>query len=407
MNMKAIKVLMAALLLTGLFACQGQKETEPTDQKAKYIFLFIGDGMGHAQMALAESYLSYKAGKLGGEQVSFTQFPYLGTCSTYSMDWSVTCSAASGTAIATGTKTNNNYLGVDVDGKPLESIAYVLKRDGYKIGIMTSVQVNHATPGAFYAHNIDRGNYYEISKEIAESGFDFFGGSGFYRPRGKEGNDQPANEYLEERGYKVCYGTEEFNSNASSTDKIVFIQENGREDTDFYVSKGREAEEIGTDQMLSLALDYLGDEQPFFIMCEGGEIDWASHGNKTMSAVHEILDLDAAVKVALEFYNKHPEETLIIVTADHATGGAVLGQGKDWIPENFRWDMLEEEWITSGGNSKLTYEQNKALNDRAQIGWTTGNHTGEPVPIYAIGKGAEKFCGRMENTDIKGKILGE
>ena len=100
MNMKAIKVLMVALLLTGLFACQGQKETEPTDQKAKYIFLFIGDGMGHAQMALAESYLSYKAGKLGGEQVSFTRFPYLGTCSTYSMDWSVTCSAASGTAIA-------------------------------------------------------------------------------------------------------------------------------------------------------------------------------------------------------------------------------------------------------------------------------------------------------------------
>ncbi len=405
--MKTFRILIAAFMLTAMFACQAQKETESTDQKAKYIFLFIGDGMGHSQMALAESYLSYKANKLGGEQLSFTQFPYLGTCTTHSMDWNVTCSSAAGTAIATGTKTNNNYLGVDVNGEPLESIAFQLKRDGYKIGIMSSVQVNHATPASFYAHNIDRGDYYEISKEIAQSGFEFFGGSGFYRPRGKEGNDQPTNEYLEERGYKVCYGTQEFNSNASTTEKIVFIQENGREDTDFYEANGATAEEIGTDQMLSLALNYLGDEKPFFIMCEGGEIDWAAHGNKTMSTVYEILDMDAAVKVALEFYEKHPEETLIIVTADHATGGVTLGQGPDWIPENFRWDLLEQEWISSGGHSKLTKEENKALNDRSQIGWTTGNHTGDPVPIYAVGKGAEKFCGRMDNTDIKGKILGE
>jgi alkaline phosphatase len=159
--------------------------------------------------------------------------------------------------------------------------------------------------------------------------------------------------------------------------------------------------------MLTLALEYLGEEDPFFIMCEGGEIDWAAHENKTMAMVHEVLDLDRAVQVAVEFYEKHPDETLIVVTADHETGGAVLGQGPKWIPENFRWDLLEQQWIESNGQSVLSKEENKALNDRCQIGWTTANHSGSPVPIYAIGKGAERFCGRMDNTDIRGKILGE
>lgn len=404
--MKSLKVLFAVLVVLGLYGCQGHKE-DSAEGKAKYIFLMIGDGMGHPQMALTESYLSYKAGKLGGEQLSFTKFPYLGTCSTHSMDWSVTCSSASGTAIATGSKTNNNYIGVDVNGEPLESIAYQLKREGYKIGIMSSVQVNHATPGSFYAHNISRSDYYEISKEIANTGFEFFGGSGFYKPRGPEGKDQPTKEYLEERGYKVCYGTKEFHSNASSTENIVFIQENGREDTAFYEADGATAEEIGTDEMLTLALDYLGDEKPFFIMVEGGEIDWAAHGNKTMATVHEVLDFNRAVEVALKFYEAHPDETLIVVTADHETGGVTLGQGPDWRPENFRWDLLEQQWEESEGKSVLSKEENKALNDRCQIGWTTENHTGSPVPIYAIGKGAERFCGRMDNTDIKGKILGE
>ena len=396
----------AVLVVLGLYSCQGQNK-DSAEGKAKYIFLMIGDGMGHPQMALAESYLSYKAGKLGGEQLSFTKFPYLGTCTTHSMDWSVTCSSASGTAIATGIKTNNNYIGVDANGKPLESIAYQIKREGYKIGIMSSVQVNHATPASFYAHNVNREDYYEISKEIANTGFEFFGGSGFYIPCGPEGKDQPTNEYLEERGYKVCYGMKEFESNSGNTDKIIFIQENGREDTAFYEADGATEEEIGTDEMLALALDYLGDAEPFFIRVEGGQIDWAAHENNTMATVQEVLDFDRAVEVALKFYEAHPEETLIVVTADHETGGVTLGQGPDWRPENFRWDLLEQQWEESEGKSVLSKEDNKALNDRCQIGWTTANHTGAPVPIYAIGKGAERFCGRMDNTDIKGKILGE
>lgn len=387
-----------------LAACQNTN-----DSKAKYIFILIGDGMGHAQIALAESYLSYKADKLGGEQVSFTKFPVYGTCTTHSMDYSVTCSAASGTAIACGKKTYNNYLGIDVNGEPLESIAYTLKNEGYKVAITSNVQVNHATPAAFYAHQNNRNNYYEISSEIPNSGFDFFAGSGFYEPRGKEGeNREPINSYIESYGYKVCYGMDEYNAAKDSAEKIVFIQESGRrEDTDFYVSNGKDETDISLEQMLNLSIEFLGDDKPFFIMCEGGEIDWAGHENKTMEVVRHILDFEKAVDVAVNFYNKHPEETLIIVTADHETGGAVLGQGFEWIPENFRWDLLENQWKESNGKATLTFEENKALNDRAQIGWTTSNHTGAPVPVFAKGKGAERFQGRIDNSDIKGLILGK
>lgn len=404
MEMKTIFKLITAVIasMMCLTSCQNN------DTKAKYIFLLIGDGMGHAQIALTESYLSYKADKLGGEQVSFTKFPIYGTCTTHAMDYSVTCSAASGTAISCGQKTNNNYLGVDVEGKPLRSIAKELKDEGYKIAITTNVQVNHATPGAFYAHQNDRNNYYEISSEIPGSGFDFFAGSGFYEPYGKDGeNKEHIATVLEKEGYQVCYGLSEYNEAKSTTDNIVFIQESGRNETDFYVSNGKNEKDISLAEIVGLALDFLGDEEPFFVMCEGGEIDWAAHENKTMETVRQILDFEKAVDVALEFYEKHPDETLIIVTADHETGGAVLGQGFEWIPENFRWDLIEKQWTETQGKTTLSFEENKALNDRAQIGWTTNNHTGAPVPVFAKGKGSERFQGRMDNSDIKGKILGE
>ena len=399
--------MMAAAILSVFFLAGCQNNDQ--NGKAKYIFLLIGDGMGHAQISLAESYLSYKAGKLGGEQVSFTKFPVYGTCTTHSMDYSVTCSSASGTAIACGQKTNNNYIGVDVDGQPLKSVAAELKEEGYKVAITSSVQVNHATPGSFYAHQIDRNYYYEIAAEIPSSGFDFFAGSGFQEPRGQEGeNREHVGEVIERGGYKVCYGLDEYKAAKNDTDKMVFIQESGRkEDTDFYVSNGKEEEDITLGEMLNLAIDFLGEDEPFFIMCEGGAIDWAAHENLTMETVRQILDFEKAVDAALEFYNRHPDETLIIVTADHETGGAVLGQGFRWIPENFRWDLIEAKWNESEGKIPLPFDQNKALNDRSQIGWTTSNHTGSPVPVFAKGKGAENFQGRMDNSEFKNKILGK
>lgn len=407
--MKITRVIAAILsIVITLASSQFTSEAKrKKDDKAKYIFLFIGDGMGMGQVSLTESYLSYKAGKLGGEQLSFTKFPYLALCNTYSANRNITCSAAAGTAIACGEKTNNEYIGVDPDGKPLESIAYVLHNQGYNVGIMTTVPVNHATPAAFYGHNSSRYGYYEISQEIVSSGFEFFGGSGFYNYKGRN-NDKPAVDiYIEGNGYDVCYGTKEFSTRDRSRD-IVFIQESGREtNPENYVSDGAEESGVELYEMLQMGLEVLGDENPFFIMCEGGNIDWAAHDNKTMTTVMEVVAFDKAIREAIKFYNEHPEETLIIVTADHETGGVSIGEGKDWRPEIIDWPMLEKHWFESGEKNVLGYEENREMNKKALIGWTSSHHTAARVPAFAIGKGAEKFHGIIENTDIKGKILGE
>lgn len=377
------------------------------DNKAKYIFLFIGDGMGMGQVTLADSYLSYKAGELGGEQLAFSKFPYLALCNTYSANRNITCSAAAGTAIACGEKTNNEHIGVNPEGKPLESIAYVLHDKGYNVGIMTTVPVNHATPAAFYGHNSSRYGYYDISREIVDSGFEFFGGSGFYNYKGREGDKPAVDIYIEENGYDVCYGPKEFKARDKDRN-IVFIQESGREtDPENYVSDGAEECDVEIAEMLEMGMEVLGDDEPFFIMCEGGNIDWAAHDNKTMTTVMEIISFDKAVQRALEFYEEHPDETLIVVTADHETGGVSIGEGKDWRPEIIDWEMLEKHWYESGEKNVLGYEENREMNRKALIGWTSSHHTAARVPAFAIGKGAERFHGIIENTDIKGKILGE
>lgn len=398
---KALAAFTAIGTLVAFNSCCGNRASGDNG-RAKYIFVFIGDGMGAGHAAVAESYLSHKEGKLGGEQLCFTGFPVLGLCTTYSADHHVTCSSASGTAIACGTKTNNGFLGIDPEGNRLKSIAYDLKEDGYKIGIMSSVPVNHATPASFYAHNTDREDYYSISMEIPATGFDFFGGSGFLQYNGKDGKSEPTPQVLEDEGYNVCFGEAEFRDKMDSTAHIVFIQPSGKqENADNYEVEGLEENDSRLAEMLQMSLDFLGDENPFFIMCEGGEIDWAAHSNMTMPMIDAILRFDEAVATAYDFYKEHPDETLIIVTADHETGGITLGSKGSYSVD---WDIYEN---ASKDGKKMSAAENIKLNDAGHIGWTTDNHTGAPVPVYAIGKGAERFAGRIDNTEIKGKILGE
>lgn len=371
--------------------------------------------MGASHVAVTESYLSYKEGKLGGEQLLMTQFPYYGMATTHSANRNVTCSSAAGTAIACGVKTNNGTVGVDKDSVRVESIATMLKEEGYKVGLLTTVPINHATPAAFYAHSVKRTDYYGISCDIPASGFDFFAGTGFLQFTGKDNDKESTEEFLERNGYTVSYGIEEFRKESVGKDKVVFCQSKNRgKSAGYYVSDGLEntgveSEEPGADmtdatmpEMLELALEYLGDEKPFFIMGEGGIIDWASHENRTMSTVENVLDFDAAIKVAYEFYKKHPKKTLIVVTADHETGGLTLGAGRATI----NWKALEEQWIESGKKNILDAEANAELNKKCSIGWTTVKHAGGAVPVYAIGVGAEKFNGQIDNTEIMGKILG-
>ena len=183
--MRKLTIILAAIIaLASAASCNSQTNSNASEKKAKYVFLFIGDGMGATHVAVAESYLSYKAGQLGGEQLLMTTFPYYGTVTTHSANRYVTDSSAAGTAIACGEKANNGTVGINKDSLEIESVAHRLKMDGYNVGIISTVPINHATPSAFYAHNVNRNNGYEICQEIPESGFEFFAGAGFLEFKG-------------------------------------------------------------------------------------------------------------------------------------------------------------------------------------------------------------------------------
>ncbi len=401
---KFISIIILTALAFSFNSCCSNISKDTDTTKAKYIFLFIGDGMGATHVAVTESYLSHKAGKLGGEQLTMTQFPYHGTVTTHSANRHITCSSAAGTAIACGEKANNGTVGINKDSVNIKSVAYELQEEGYNIGILSTVPINHATPAAFYAHNVKRSNYYEIALDISESGFNYFASAGFLDLKGKDGEMESLDVVLENNGYTVCYGLEEFRNEAMNSEKAMFCQPSNKEDdAENYVSDAKTEEDATLAQMLELGMEYLGTDEPFFIMSEGGTIDWSAHDNRTMSTVADVIDFDNAIKVAYEFYLQHPEETLIIVTADHETGGLTLGCGSSTI----KWDRLEQQWIESGKKNTLDEDENREFNESCSIGWTTGSHTGGAVPIYSIGKGAEDFCGRLDNTEIKGRILGK
>ena len=380
------RIIIAALaVLCATGCCNTAREDS---NRAKYIFLFIGDGMGHDQIAATESYLAYKEGKTGGVgRLSFTGFPYTGAASTYSANRSITCSSAAGTAIATGCKTDNSMLGQTPDGEKLESIAKILKKEGYQIGIMSDGPINHATPASFYASAPSRDDYYEISRQIPDSGFDFFAGDGFLDFNGKDGNLEDTDIMIEAGGYTVCYGDSEYEQKKDSIRIILCQADNRKSDSKDYVVKETADEDFSLAEMLDVAVSRFGESgKPFFIMAEEGGVDWAGHSNLTMPLTEKVIELDDAVRRAYAFYVKHPDETLIIVTADHETGGITLGCGNSSM---IKWELLENGAPAPEGN----------------IGWSSTGHTGAPVPVFAVGKGAEEFTGWYDNTDISAKIM--
>ena len=267
MRKSITKYLAAILAVACCLSCS------KADKPAKYIFLFIGDGMGHENVSVAESYLSYKDGLIGGTQLCFTQFPYLGMADTYSANDRITDSSAGGTAIACGVKTNNGMLGVDPDGNPVYSFALDLQDRGYNIGIMSTVQVNHATPGSFYGHTKSRYDYYGITKEIPVAGYKFYGGQNFLNFNGNEGNDnserKPIPIYSAYR-YGIDLSveiTEEFyNAKKGKRSKMVYIAEPRGTITQQYESRDIKSQTVSEVSMFKSCMEYLGDKKPFFIL---------------------------------------------------------------------------------------------------------------------------------------------
>ena len=397
----------AILFVSASFAQAPSEGKEP--QKAKYVFLFIGDGMGFSHVALTEAYLAHKQGKMGSEPLQFTQFPVLGMATTYSASNIITCSSAAATALASGIKTNNNTVGIYPDSISVYQITYKLKDLGYKIGIMTSVTIDHATPAGFFGHNIRRNNYFPLAMELPESGFDFFGGGGFQGAAAKDIQDPEKQIYdkVAKYGYTVAYGLDEYKAKKTA-DKLILFQKADRKDKILPYVIDRKPDDLTLAQVVESAIDYLYEPsgKGFFIMAEGGKIDWAAHANDAAGTILETIDMDEAIKVAYEFYKQHPDETLIVVTADHETGGLGLGRkGYVYKPAVLDEAMKKftQEEITA--ETYMTREVLDTLSKQALIGWTTRSHTGVYVPVFAVGAGSPMFAGRIDNTDIPKNIM--
>lgn len=433
----------------------------------KYLFYFIGDGMGMGQVMAADTYRRIALGC--DTPMVMMQFPYSGILTTYSASSTVTDSAAAGTALATGHKTNNGVLGLNADSVAVNSIASILHDQGWGVGLVTSVAPDDATPGAFYAHVPNRGMYYEIGRQAADSGYEFIAGSCWRGATDKAGNPTDLLEYISSKGVDLV--TDVAKAGSSDKKRVFLYSDNPFNSSNVGFTIDSIPGALTLPEMTEAAIEHLMKVSPdkFFIMVEGGNIDHVGHGNDGATVAVEVINFDRALGKAYEFYKQHPEETVIIVTADHETGGMSIGNGHvgytshtEYIPyQRMSKDMFSrqgEELLKKGipsweevkqftaertglwsrvpvsekqekklralydkavaGNEKQSEEKTlyasysalaseifKVLNTNQGFGWTTGAHTGNPVPVYAIGKGMEQFAKWLDNTQIVPALL--
>ncbi len=432
-------------------------------QAPKYIFLYIGDGMGMGPVNAAETYNRMVLDN--EEPLLMNTFPVAGWCQTYSASAPVTDSAAAGTAISTGTKTRNGMLGMAPDTTSVTSVAAELFAAGWGVGIATSVAADDATPGAFYAHVPYRKMYADIDSAFAASGYQFLAGAGLQGLADADGNPTAAARAFTAEGITVVRGPE--NALAAVTGRKVLLNPEGSAPWNISYTIDSVSGVLSLPLIAESCLAHLQATSPerFFIMVEGGNIDHALHANDGGAAVKEILNFNDALEVAFEFYCAHPDETLILVTADHDTGGmalqwnAISGLGnidyqkvskeafstycKALLRDRriYPWDDMKEYLIENLGfynHVRISDEQDARLrqlfdatfelrntadqqtlyanfnafavevfrifNDATGFAFTTTGHSGNPVPLYAVGCGADLFKGFNNNIDIADRI---
>ena len=299
--------------------------------QAKYVFYFIGDGMGVNQVNGTEMYQAeLQNGRIGVEPLLFTQFPVATMATTFSATNSVTDSAAAGTALATGKKTYNSAISVGEDKNPIETVAEKAKKAGKKVGVTTSVSVDHATPAAFYAHQADRNMNYEIAVDLTKANFDFYAGGGFLKPdKTYDKKDAPSIfPIFEEAGYTVARGYSDYKAKSKDAGKMILIQEEGKDPSCLPYAIDRKSDDLTLAQITESAIDFLtkGKNKGFFLMVEGARIDKSAHNNDYSAVVREVLDFDKAVEAAIRFAEKDGN-TLVIISADHETGALALRDG--------------------------------------------------------------------------------
>ena len=394
MNWKRpLALTLAALSLgTTLAACSSNTETAATPTPAqtdatqqtadtvkapKYVFLFVGDGMSYPQIQSTSDFLGAlndedywqaapslddNGGAIldGPEYLNFMNFESVGSAVTYDSNSFAPDSASTATSLSTGHKTYSGTINMDETGTTAyETIAEkVHDQLGMKVGIISSVNINHATPAAFYAHQASRSNYYEIGLELVESGFEYFAGGALLKPTGAEEDQTDLYQLAEEAGYQVVKTQAE--AEAVTEGPVLIVDEHLADDDAMAYELDR------TDDMWALAdyvekgIEVLDNEKGFFMMCEGGKIDWACHANDAGSTIHDTQALADAVQVAIDFAAEHPEETLILVTGDHETGGLTIGfAGTDY---DTYLDLLENQKISYAkfdSDYVASYKENK------------------------------------------------
>jgi len=441
---------------------------------AKYVFVFIGDGMSAPQIHAAEILNGKRSGAEGIElkRMSFTQFPSVGFMTTYDAESFIPDSASAGTAMFSGNATLGGVVNMDVTKtQEYTVISELAKAAGYKIGVITTVSIDHATPACFYAKQASRSDYYDIGLQLVNSGYDFFGGGGFLQPEGKEGDKESLANLAKKNGFTVPASKEEILVLGADSGKVLAINPILFDDAAMLYEIDRVSQapdSLSLAQIVEKGIEVLDNDDGFLMMVEGGKVDWACHANDAAAALHDVLAMDDAVQAALAFAEKHPDDTLIVVTGDHETGGLsigyaatgystyfekLLGQKMSYVKfdeliagmreegasfdealavadEHFGLDTLteretqllkdayalslqpaseraldESQQLLYGTYEPFSMACTHILSNRAGLGWSTYAHSGVPLPVYARGAGAEAFAGSYHNTDIFHKLV--
>lgn len=352
-NLSFIFIVCFSFLLLG---CSSSNKGISNTPQVKNVIVMIGDGMGVSQVYAG---LTANKGTLDIERCK-----YVGFSKTYSANNYITDSAAGGTAIACGVKTNNGTIGMDASNNPVNSMLADVAGNGLSTGVVVSCNLTHATPASFVAHQPKRSMAEEIANDFVNS--DLTVGIGGGRKTFEDRSDgKNIAELMKAKGYQVAYSMDDVKKITSG--KLLGLV--AEDHPAAYPERGNMLPDG-----VSTALNILKqNDKGFILMVEGSQIDWGGHANNQEQIVNEMLDFDRAVKVALDFAENNPN-TLVVITADHETGGLALNGG------NFATGEIDGKF-------------------------TTKSHTGVMVPVFAFGEGAEEFAGIYQNTDIKPKVL--
>ncbi len=362
--MKKSLVLLSVLLVNTCILRIKAQEAKP--EKPLNVILMIGDGMGIPQVSSAFYF--------GEETPNFERFEEIGLHKSYSTSHLITDSAAGATAFSTGQKTYKRAIGVSKDTIPQETILEKLKNEGYQTGLISLTSITHATPASFYAHVKDRDMHEEIAEQLITADVDFLAGGGrkFFSNRSDGKN---LFNILLEHNYTL--DTLKLGSSKAGMRNAFIIEDEGLPSK--IDGRGDFLKEASLE-----ALDYFGKaEKPFFLMIEGSYIDWGGHDMNPEMMISEVADFDKTLGAVLDYVESHPN-TLLVVTADHETGGASIG----------KYYKLDAE---TGKKTEVP--------EKVAVYFITDQHSGELIPVFAKGKGAENFKGIYQNAQIYHKIL--